>query len=203
MSRPRNNYHPKKVVQIKIPYRATKGSFGKSFYNQKRDGLLMIDDWFFCREDFFWESRTLTHFFMWGVKGRLKGVADFMKHVERKLKVSSKTQFGPTQVPQVMWIRPSPWWKSGKMKWSLYSALLRAGLQYKGDYEEALFSTQYTKKTRYAVERFMDGHTKFVGRSCLIGWMNQFFYGEEEPIWHNVRKSRVPPEKVDKMLIKP
>jgi len=64
------------------------------------------------------------------------------------------------------------------MKRSLFTALLRSGMEYtptKLNFEEALFSHQYLEKTEYAVRRFLKGYTKYTGRQT--GWYKQFRWG--------------------------
>ena len=115
-----------------------------------------------------------------------------MSKVERILDVQPRSHFGPTQRKTIMWIRPSRWWTVKAMRRSLFTILLRAGSNYNMDldnFEEALYSNQYSLNTKYAVQRFLAGNTLYVGKKR--GWYKQF------------NETIVTPEQIDLLLVEP
>ncbi len=53
---------------------------------------------------------------------------------------------------------------------------MRCGLNYKGNFTHALYSNDYIKETREAVERFFKGYTHFNGNDMKgnEGWVYHF-----------------------------
>ena len=84
------------------------------------------------------------------------------------------------------------------MKRSLLTILLRCGVKYnrkQDNFEDAVFSCAYTQNTRYAVQRFLDGFTKYTGKSN--GWYNQFYWGGGNKANHKILNN----DDIDKLLI--
>ena len=78
------------------------------------------------------------------------------------------------------------------MRRSLFTCLLRAGSNYnpsKDNFKECIESDQYLKNTTYALERFLQGNTKYVGRKR--GWHKQF------------NDAVATKEDIDKLLVNP
>jgi len=176
------------------------GSFGKIVRRKyEPSGTLFVDRWWYCREYFQNESRGIRRMLYSHRKGLTYNIACFMREVEKRLKVEPKSTFGPTQKDTITWIAAS-WWTTTSMKRSLFTALLRAGANYrytKDNFEQALFSIGFTKNTRKAVERFMKGHTRYAGK--VKGWYNQFKWGGN----HNMRPKPPSEKEIKKLLIKP
>lgn len=170
-----------------------------------------------CREIFgrIFTSRKANIVFVCRYRSR-KSIAAFILRIEEKLKIPKKdrSRFGPTQRNTIIWIKVSSFWMSEPIRRSLFTALLRAATNYKAhtrNFKQALYSRAYLNKTKPAVERFLAGHTHFVGR-CL-GWQSTFSssrrweYGENDwrssVMGHYVRVP-VPDEKqLERMLRKP
>ena len=171
-----------KLKRVEMPYatrdqRLYRGSFSKIEYT-KIDGTLVAKEWLFCREYFQDESKGIRRMLFCHTMHRSKNIAFFINRTEEKLELKEKSVIGPTQRYNISWIRISPWWTQTSMKRSFFTILLRCGVNYKikqNNFEEALFSSVYTKRTSYAVKRFMEGHTRYTGKKK--GWYNQFYWG--------------------------
>ena len=198
------NFQIGKIKQVEMPLvskykRLVRGSFSK-IDSTKFDGTLVAKDWLSCREYFQDESSGIRRMLFVHTAHRSKNIAAFMSLLEDKLRIEEKTIIGLTQRYNISWIRASSWWTTTSMKRSLFTILLRCGVHYKikeNNFEEALFSVIYTKNTRYAVERFVSGCTKYTGKKK--GWYNQFYWGGG-----GLRKKRkMTQNEIDKLLICP
>ena len=163
-----------KVRSIPTIYSPTvKGSFAKD-----------NDGWIECREVWHEEgsgdgqAKCPKIFFMHHGTLQGKSIAAFIHQAEKRLKLKSRTRFGPTNSEGCTWVRPSPWWKTA-IKYSLFTALLRAGMRYEKtqSFEKSLYSVPYTRRTKAAVERFFKGHTQF----NYMPLLNQHEYDEYDP----------------------
>lgn len=93
-------------------------------------------------------------------------VATFIKKTEMILNQKEFSQFSLTNHDNVLWVEPTYFWKSCRMKRSLLTIMLRAGMVYEpalDNYEQALFTEQWAKPTKLAVMRFLFGFTKYIG----------------------------------------
>lgn len=154
--------------------RLNSGAFSKIDY-MKADGTLVALEWLYCREYFQDESAGIRRFLFCHKPNKCRRIAAFTHRVEEKLGLAERTEIGPTQRYNISWLRVSPWWMCTSMKRSFFTMLLRCGQNYNpktDNFEEALFSTFYTKNTEAAVRRFLDGHTRYTGKKK--GWYNQF-----------------------------
>lgn len=179
--------------------RLVRGSFSKVDFT-KVDGTLVAKEWLTCREYFQDESSGIRRILFVHTAHRTKNISSFINILENLLEIEEKTIVGPTQRYNISWIRASSWWTTTSMKRSLFTILLRCGTNYKikqNNFEEALFSVVYTKNTRYAVERFIKGHTKYTGKKK--GWYNQFYWGGGGL----ARKRKMTDDEIDKLLIYP
>lgn len=162
------------VVYIDTPYRPESGSFckPKDIVNDR----YKVGQWYYCRDLFHSHLCNLSLCFFSHDVTKGHCIAAFMRKAEEILDVQPRSEFGPTQRKTIMWIEPSRWWTVRSMRRSLFTILLRAGGQYspnKDNFDDALFSDPYTLRTKYAVERFFSGHTKYTGRNR--GWYKQFY----------------------------
>ena len=136
-----------------------------------------------CRERFatHWNSRTKAIFFKHEPEiGH--NIAHFIWKTEEIIQEKHRSRFALTNMSDVLWVSPSRFWMTCKMRRSLYTILLRAGRRYVLDsdnYENALFSNTYARKTQNAVMRFLFGYTKYIGSkptgsSTLesVGWVS-------------------------------
>lgn len=163
--------------------------------------------WIGCREEFLnyhEEHPTRTRKILFSTPNYVK-VRDFIAEVEKRLKVSIKTKIQRTSNPDIILVRRSSYWRP-KAKNSLFTALLRAGENYKkikGKYTEksftdALDSQYYLKETSVAVKRFFQGYTRFKflpygDDDCFEGWHDEFIEFNEK--WYT--------RKIETVLVKP
>ena len=146
-------------------------------------------EWIHCRERFGW-------FLNKGIEGfyfshRNKDAEQVVRFIWKTEEIIEQTPsvFGKTNRPYATWIDLG-WWGDTYTKRSLLLMLLRAGLNYdpsKNNYEEALYSEEYLKETKYATMRFLYGFT-----NCL----------RESKGWRTVFKSMSIPE-IKKNLVLP
>ena len=155
-------------------------------------GRYSLGQWYNCRELFHNHLANCKIFFFSYEEGKYNSIIKFMKKAEEILKIEVKSEFGPTQRKDVIWIKPSKWWTCSSMRRSFLTILLRSSLNYsffKDNFFEAIFLEKYFSETRYATERFFSGFTKYTGRKR--GWYKQFF------------KLKPSEKLIDYLLIKP
>jgi hypothetical protein len=161
------------VVLIDTPYCPDAGNFART--RKIIEEKYKIDNWFYCRDLFHNVLWNLKIFFFSHNWNRGSSVAAFMKKIEDILDVEPRSQFGPTQIRRIMWVKPSIWWIKHGMRRSLFTILLRVGVKYvvsKDNFDEIIKSEKYLQQTYYAFERFMSGNTKYTGHKR--GWYKQF-----------------------------
>jgi hypothetical protein len=146
-----------------------------------------------CRERFgsHWNSDAVGFYFKHPINYGY-AVATFLKKTEIVLKQSVFSQYSMTNRDTILWIEPSDFWKCCRMRRSLLTILVRAGIMYdprKDNYEEALFTEKLVKPTKFAVMRFLYGFTKYVGPNIdnqpdieSRGWKTIFESHDEEYI---------------------
>jgi hypothetical protein len=135
-------------------------------------------------------------------KDHCTNVAAFMLKTEKILKISRHSKFAETNRSTILWFEPCYFWRSCRMRRSLLTILLRAGMLYdlkKDNYEEALFKEPYVVPTKNAVMRFMYGFTKYVGPSMdpsssleTKGWRTIFSKTSNEEVKRYLVSSRKP-----------
>lgn len=157
--------------------------FGKVHW--KRDGIDYVE-WVTCRDEFQNASTRCKSFLYWhgdGNKGRGR-VIRFMKRVEDsiKLKATERLKFERTSNKNVMLVILSPFWRTRHCR-SLLTAFLRATRYYHNyrQFKPAMWQTIYLDTTRYAVERFLAGHTHLRRRS-FAGWQVEFEFEKDKVI---------------------
>lgn len=135
---------------------------------------------FSCRDQFQNHNKNLDRFFFVCKKGTAKNVAAFINCIEKeKMGHTKLSEFGPTDNDRVMWVAPAKFWQTQDLRRSLFSALLRAGINYDGgDITKALESVNYLKSTLPAVEKFIAGNTWYTG-SVIGGWHDTFRSSKE------------------------
>lgn len=179
-----------------------------SYYNTRRSGSFAllagkkkakgtVSGWMKCRDAFQTESYRIDKFLYCSEKTRLKNIAAFIQHIEDKLDVTPKTEFGPTNQEDVVWVKPSRWWTNFSMRRSLFTILLRAGKKFNRktfNVPDVIEGQVYLKNTAYAVNWFLEGNTSYRGK--MTGWYNQFYYG--------AMSGKAPSQKkVRELLVKP
>lgn len=174
--------------------RVAQGSFSKvkRSYTEEdcQDEVWTANHWFFCREWFQQHSQGVTRILYSHRKNQTEDIARFIRKVENKLKLPIKTKIGPTQRTTISWIKVVPFWTRSGMRRSFFTMMLRCGQNYdweENNFEEALFSIRYTHGTKYAVSKFLSGHTSYRGKTT--GWYDEFRFRPEGQI--------------DRLLVKP
>lgn len=143
--------------------------------------------WQKCREQFAKTfGRDTVGFFFSHEPDKREGITHFIRKCEVVLaEVSEKfepSQFSQTNLNFALWVEPSEFWKVCEMRRSFFTILLRCGLAYQvkdDNFEEALFSQSYTKRTKDATQRFFYGFTRYSGKGERLsgigkGWVNSF-----------------------------
>ena len=119
-----------------------------------------------------------------------------------------RTQVGPTEYPNITWIKLSQFWLNDKMRKSFFTILLRAARHFNSqaddlekEFERALFKDDqgYFNKTKPAVERFMKGFTKYVGSKGM--WYTAMFFDTSANSSDDTRP--VSGQRLKKLLVKP
>lgn len=103
--------------------------------------------------------------------------ANFLLRVEEMLNISPVSVYKSTNIHNVTWIRPAPWWLSSWIRKSFLSLMLRCAFRYNmQNFNEALYSIEYTRQTKPAVEKFLKGFTVYDYNPSGTGdgWFNQF-----------------------------
>jgi|SRR5262252_2070931 len=160
------------LLKIITPYRPGPGHFAK-VRTKLKNGSYLVGQWFYCRDLWHTESRSVRLFLYSHAAGRSRAVIAFIRRFE-EIVGADPSQFGPTQRKTITWINQSGWWRTS-MRRSLFSLLLRVAPRYvpqDDNFYDALFSIEMTRQTRPAIERFLAGHTSYQGR--IRGWYAQF-----------------------------
>jgi len=166
-------------------------------------GSFAVDEptvnWYKCREQYANKFSTdCTGMFFSHERGHehSERVAYFMSVVEEILDLKERSKYAKCTKNFAMWICPAPFWLDCEMKRSLYTILLRCGLEYdvdKNNFETALYSVNYLNETKLAVMRFLFGFTKYSPDSTtgyVKGWWTEFKNKSEDQI----KKQLVSPE---------
>lgn len=173
------------------------GSFGVRTSKSPLDEI----KWISCREAFAnkFNSSTEGFFFSCNVEKRRwptgvpkdypLNVCEFLRKTESiiaELSGNSEefcySEFKKTNLKSIIWIEPSSFWRTCSMRRSLLSILLRSSMAYSpfmDNYEDALFSYGYAKRTKPAIMRFLFGYTEFKRDKSIPvtgrqGWLTFF-----------------------------
>lgn len=156
------------------------GNFSTMSARPDKEGNHKASYFDYCRE-WFHKRRWGDYILFCTGSTYAERVVDFMTVAEHKLHLKQRSEFGQTSRRAVIWCKPSSWWLKDRMRRSLFTILLRAGLNYESHHwQKALFSVCYTKETSYAVNRFFSGHNKFVGNGG--GWVRRFRQKDTESV---------------------
>ena len=185
--------------KVEVPYLSHEpGWFGLA---DIEDRIWFCEHFYSCREEFHDDNKTKRRWIFTHYPKRSLDVIVFMERVESKLKVYPRSKFGTTQRNNIIWMVVSPWWFTSQLKRSLFTALLRASQKYrikKDNFEAALFSVSYLKDTKYAVNRFFKGYTRYLGRNRdYFHWWDVFHvgnYNKSDPLTES---------EIKKLLVKP
>lgn len=146
-----------------------------------------LDGWYSCRELFLSESfkgkMNKFLFSHYGNKTHLY-IKKFIAECEDRLgvRVSERSRILPTKNANVSIVIIGEWWRTVPIRKALFTILLRAGQAYNENrtFEQALYSNQYVRNTKYAVERFFNGFTILKGKN--YGWVENFQYLSEKGV---------------------
>lgn len=176
-----------------------------------------VASWDHCREQFAAKFHENIRAFYFSHKDyKTQDLADFIFKFEKIIKSSRNCQrfrhsmFAPTTSVNISYIEPSRFWTDCYFKRSLFTILLRCGINYNttvDNFDHTLFDTKikdsnYLSETKPAVLRFMFGFTKYVGIAPVLGqttvikhgWVEEFQKLDEQTI----RKRLVLPENIKK-----
>lgn len=126
-----------------------------------------------CREIFHKRQKRSKHFLF--IHPSLYAITTFVHAIEDRLNVEHSL-IESTDDWELLYIYPSEFWRCNKMRYSLFSLILRASLQfYPGqDVFETLFREKYLEQTRPALVRFLDGYTRYTGWTNRDSWLKAF-----------------------------
>ena len=104
----------------------------------------------------------------------LEKTALFLALIEEKLKLKIRSKFGTTDIENVLYIKPSPWWLEKPLKKSFLTMSLRASKKFKPSKSiyKAFEKSKYGKPTMIAVRRFFRGYTN--SDIDDAGWVDVF-----------------------------
>jgi len=156
--------------------------------------------WDHCREQFLGKMNNINGFFFSHLPNKGKDIAFFVHKFELILSISLENMifstFAETDKDHVLWISPSKFWFDCLLKKSLFTLVIRSGLNYdfeKNNFDDCLFGeyveNKMIRETKSAFKRFMYGFTKFTGilplastnpTSTLIrhGWHSEFNFAD-------------------------
>lgn len=174
------------------------GYVTRSFYYLRNNYPYAIN-WETCRETF---ERSLfggyfvnhgnfrTAFFISPREGQEYRVPNFIRDIEsNRLHLHELTTFMRTNRGRMILIRPSSFWTSCQMRFSLFTILCRAGRNYFfNSIEDALMSYDYSRRTFAAINLFFQGRRNFTG--YIVSWQNKWvghFNNLHETQIHNLR----------------
>lgn len=157
------------AVKFDVEFKPNK--IHNSMYYEVEHGSFCLDIYPYlyetCRERFArqWNENT-DGFYFKHPENKGDSVAAFLRKTEIILKQEHYSNFAKTNRDTVLWIEPSKFWKSCRMRRSLFTILIRAGMNYNpsiDDYEQSLFSYKWAKATKIGIMRFLYGFTKYAG----------------------------------------
>ena len=148
------------------------GDFGLIKMRPKR-----MAEWHDCRELFHGDHSDPRKIFLFKAPNRFQ-TKKFIRHAEKILGLGRKYKCGfvKTSDPDVLGIRPGPFW-SIKRRIYLMTILLRASTNYnvkQKNFWETCKWEEYLEDTWEAFERFMAGNTEIVKGDGGFGWVNDF-----------------------------
>jgi hypothetical protein len=123
--------------------------------------------WVKCREQFAVKfSHSVDGIYFVHKKGQGESVAAFILQAEKVLGIHYKERsiFSKTNKDSVIWVSVSCFWKECELRRSLFTILLRAGMDYsieKNNFSKTLFSNLYVRQTEVAIKRFFFGFVDF------------------------------------------
>lgn len=112
-------------------------------------------------------------------KTRGKSVAYFINRIEEALHLEEKCLFNETTFKGILRIKVAPFWVEEPLRMSLFTALLRAGVEYNvetDNFDACIKKSVYLHNTVKAFEKFMQGFVSYSGdlQGSTSGWYQTF-----------------------------
>lgn len=146
--------------------------------------------WDHCREQFAAKfNESIEGFYFSHPIGKSYDIGEFINKFELIIGVENYTEFAITEKQNILWIKQSDFWTNCQIKRSLFTILIRCGMNYDAkidNFDDVLFGEYkeniYLKETKSALLRFMFGFTYFTGKinnytSTTVvkhGWKEEF-----------------------------
>lgn len=163
-------------------YFTTKRSLNKYLRANPSNVFAYLDinfQWTYCREVFYGEANRELFFFR-HLSDQRGNVSRFIKIIEKRLKLKDGIKFIETDEKEVTAVQTTKFWQD-RVTCSLLTILLRAGRYYDSSFKRSLGSEEYLVQTMPAVKRFLNGFTKFTGRT-FFGWRDAFMYTDDKKL---------------------
>lgn len=145
----------------------------------KKSGNTEIISWGSCRDSFqITPNKELENGFFFSHKNTSYDNAAFITKVENLLGLENSV-FSLTTVASVTFVKASPWWFSMPIRKSFFSMMIKCALSYNREtdnFENALYSSIYSKETKEAIQKFLNGYTsyEFKPSNDCDHWFTQF-----------------------------
>jgi hypothetical protein len=169
------------------------------------DGLwLPVLQWTHCRDIFQDVSdSSLSLKGMWYCHGKCssaESVCAFIERVEAILDLREKSIFRKTPYPEILWIKPSPFWIHDFVRRSFFTLCLRCGMRYKrmkDNFEYCMYEHyQISRDTGPAIRRFLKGYTFYPYDDPEFNTMGWHF------IFHDYKTGPINGPELEKLLVK-
>lgn len=142
-----------------IRWGSVRNCFGKGDFTGKK---FFTGMWYRCREEFHRYGDPKPFLYKVGLISQVESLRAFLKELVKK--TGRPLQVLETNQRDVLLIKPSKFWLNN-IWFQLLTILVRAGRVYDGDFDATWKKCRYcrSKKVTYAIQRFFDGHQRFVG----------------------------------------
>ncbi len=163
--------------------------------------------WIRCREQFanYFNKNTVGIFFAVYQLDVIDFVLKFEKILMLNCEKFEHTKFAKTNRNYAIYIEPSKFWTECEIRRSLFTIVLRAGLNYSSktdNFEDSLKRCDYSSKTWSAVKRFLFGFVHFIpddlafGPPSLtrVGWYSVFAEKDVNRIRKQLVSANPPPQ---------
>lgn len=146
--------------------------------------------WYYCREmferDLFASNNEFGFVFSPTLHDQEYRVANFIRNIELdQLNLGELTTFMRMANKSLIYVRPSTFWTSCQMRFSLFTILMKAGRYYFfNTIEDALTAEPYAKSTIGAIRAFFNGRRNYTGNipDWRTKWVSMFQNRNESEI---------------------
>lgn len=183
---------------------------GFPVYNPRHGAFAIprVKRWLSCREQFHTQllRPRKDKSFLFTVGDQFSGktrVVKFIRVIENRLCLAERTVFTDTNMDHALLVSPSKWWFEQPMRINLFTVLLRCGLNYSGNVDNAILSYEYGRQTIRAIKWFLGGNTHYNGNKSNQ-WHDTFinmnidlikFYLTDRP-FNASRQSRIEAQEI-------